>query len=126
MLLLIFLCVITPIKRCFNSGFEDSNGLVVFEKYISSIWLALDIILTFNKGYYDEGMVISNRKKILKRYIKLYFLLDLFNLICCIFSDDTPIVLIIIVSVYRLVRASKLWSEIDEYFELSHRSSTTT
>ena len=126
MLLLIFLCVITPVKRCFNTGFKDSNALIAFEKYISSIWLAADIALTFNKGYYDEGMVISNRKKILKRYIKLYFLLDLFNLFCCIFSDDTPIVLVLIVSVYRLVRASKLWSEIDEYFELSHRSSTST
>jgi hypothetical protein len=125
MFLLIFLCVITPIKRCFNTDFQDSNGLEAVEIYLSTIWLAADIALTFNKGYYDEGMVISNRKKILKRYMKFYLWLDLFNLFCSVFSNHTPIVLVLVVSVYRLIRASKLWSEIDEYFEFSHRSPTT-
>ena len=45
------------------------------------------ILLKFNTGYYEEGFIITQREKIIKRYLKTDFLFDLIC-ICITFVSD--------------------------------------
>lgn len=95
-------------------------------RYISVIALITDILISFNKGYYDEGMIITNRKKIIKNYCKFKFFIDIFNVICCLLFEEIHILLVFLVTICRLAACSNIWAEIDEYLEISHKFSTLT
>ena len=43
---------------------------------ISQIWFIIDIICSLNTGYYNQGVIILNRKKILLHYLKTKLLFD--------------------------------------------------
>jgi hyperpolarization activated cyclic nucleotide-gated potassium channel 2 len=38
----------------------------------------MDIIITFNTGFYKKGYLVMKRKEIIKNYLKTWFILDLF------------------------------------------------
>ena len=44
---------------------------------MQDVFFLLDILLQFNKGYYDKGALILYRPYIVRSYIKTWFLLDL-------------------------------------------------
>jgi hypothetical protein len=37
----------------------------------------IDIIITFNSGYYSKGIIVMNRKKVIMGYLKSWFILDM-------------------------------------------------
>ncbi|KAL4480496.1 hypothetical protein ABPG72_022251 [Tetrahymena utriculariae] len=123
--ILLFLIIVTPVVRSFEAGYQQT-GLYLIQKYFSSIIFILDIIISFNKAYYDEGMIITNRKKIIKNYCKFKFYFDVFNFICCFLFEEVSIVLIYFVSTFRLASCANIWNEIDEYLEISQRYQTLT
>lgn len=88
--------------------------------------LGINVIVTLNKGFYDEGMVITSRRKIIHKYAKYMLWLDILNIVCCLVYNNLSIVFIFIASVYRLAQAVRSWEQIDEYMEISHRFSTLT
>ena len=49
--------------------------------YISSLLYVFDILLAFNTSYYKKGKLITNRKKIIRNYLKGWFYIDIISVI---------------------------------------------
>lgn len=51
----------------------------------------MDIIVTFNTGFYKKGYLVMKRKEIIKNYLKTWFLIDLVSSFpySWIFNEDT-------------------------------------
>lgn len=63
-----------PFRLCFNE--DAAGGFKVFETIIDVIFL-LDIIFSFNTGFYHKGYLVMKRKDIVMNYIKTWFFIDL-------------------------------------------------
>lgn len=48
-----------------------------YVELIMDVVFILDIIFTFNSGYYSKGIIVMNRKKIILGYLRSWFFLDL-------------------------------------------------
>jgi hypothetical protein len=74
-----------PYRVSFNSAAEGSSE--IFEKIIDFFFIAdirndlikvkLYIVLSFNSGYYEQGNLLLNRKKIIFHYVKTWFFIDM-------------------------------------------------
>lgn len=78
MLILIYLFLI-PIHISFGIPFSIliSSGIAD----IAPISFIIDTLINFNTGYYDKGIAVNNKWKILKNYIKNNFLTDILAVI---------------------------------------------
>ena len=78
LLLLLYTAIVTP----FVVVFIDNPPLPLFiwELIIDGLFM-IDIIINFFTPYYDEGILIKDKWKIAKNYLKSWFLIDL---IACI------------------------------------------
>jgi hypothetical protein len=65
---------VIPYRLCFND--DPSGGMQVFETFIDCIFL-VDIVISFNTGFYQKGYLVMKRKDIVINYIKTWFLIDL-------------------------------------------------
>lgn len=63
-----------PFRLCFNV--DAAGGMLVLETIMDSCFM-LDIIVTFNTGFYKKGYLVMKRKDIVKNYLKTWFLIDL-------------------------------------------------
>ena len=86
--LLLYTAIVTP----FSIAFIDNPplGFIIFEIIIDFLFMT-DIIINFFTPYYSKGVLIKDKAKIAKNYIKSWFFIDLiacipFNLIS---SGDT-------------------------------------
>ncbi|GMI06393.1 hypothetical protein TrRE_jg6801 [Triparma retinervis] len=62
----------------FSIGFEQwypNSGMKSFNVLID-IWFIFDVILNFRTGYVDHGVMVMDQKKIMKKYLQTYFLVD--------------------------------------------------
>ena len=66
--------MIVPFRLCFNE--EAAGGFKVFETIIDIIFL-IDILFSFNTGFYKKGYLVMKRKEIVINYLKTWFLIDL-------------------------------------------------
>lgn len=68
--------LLVPLRLAFEI---DDN--VVFDTldYIINICFMADIILNFNTGYYYKGLLIMDRKKIIKNYVSAWFWIDIIS-----------------------------------------------
>lgn len=73
-LFIIYCLILIPFEISFLDGTSSSVNII---DYIIACCFLLDILITFNTGYYSKGALIENRKKIAKHYIKFWFWLDL-------------------------------------------------
>lgn len=64
-----------PFKIAFSPGYNELLSYA-FET-LPSLILILEIFFNFNTAFYDEGLIITNRKNICLNYISENFLLDL-------------------------------------------------
>jgi hypothetical protein len=71
---IIYQSIIIPFRLCFDKDAE--GGHLVFETIIDVCFM-MDIIVTFNTGFYKKGYLVMKRKEIIKNYAKTWFLLDL-------------------------------------------------
>ena len=85
----IFFCII-PIQLCFNIFYDDEleeifdtlnlhHGISVFLVSIPDILLIFDTLLKFITGFYEDGVVIVEKSKIAKHYLKKGLIFDLFS-----------------------------------------------
>lgn len=65
-----------------HNYFLERFGLI-WNSYLTFciIFFIFDIIFTLNTGYYEKGVVVTDRTKIAKNYIFNYFLIDLLGFI---------------------------------------------
>lgn len=66
MLLIFFDLIVIPLKLSFE---YDSTPALDMINTIIQIAFIMDIILTFNTGYYKKGILTLERKKIVANYI---------------------------------------------------------
>jgi hypothetical protein len=70
----VYQCLMIPFRISFD--YEPSDGLNYFE-VIQDMFFLVDIILTFNTGFYNNGLIILTRWEIIMNYLKFWFFLDL-------------------------------------------------
>jgi len=64
-----------PLKICFDITFTD---LDLKWLYITPlIVLSLNVLITLNTAFYEEGVIIKDRNKIFRRYIRQNLIPDL-------------------------------------------------
>jgi hyperpolarization activated cyclic nucleotide-gated potassium channel 2 len=71
---IIYQSIIIPFRLCFEV--DAAGGLLIFETIIDVAFM-IDILVTFNTGFYKKGYLVMKRKEIIKYYIKTWFILDL-------------------------------------------------
>lgn len=75
--LILYSSIITP----YEIAFSEKNGTNWFEILID-ILLAIDIVLTFFSAYTDdEENLVKNHKKIIQRYLRSWFAVDLISVL---------------------------------------------
>ena len=80
-LLIAFLILYSAIITPYEIAFSDSNHSSWFEILID-IFLAIDIVLTFFSAYTDEEEnLVKNHKKIIKKYLKSWFIIDIISVL---------------------------------------------
>ena len=78
-LLIAFLILYSAIITPYEIAFSESNKSSWFEILID-IFLAIDIVLTFFSAYTDEEEnLVKNHKKIIKKYLKSWFIIDIIS-----------------------------------------------
>ena len=75
--LILYSAIITP----YEIAFSENNKSNWFEILID-IFLAIDIVLTFFSAYTDEEEnLVKNHKKIIKKYLKSWFIIDIISVL---------------------------------------------
>lgn len=79
--------VTIPVQICFAESLTTikSNFFSDILKYFCIITFSLDIAINFNLGFYDNGLIVLNRKLIIKRYFKKHFITDILALVSIYF-----------------------------------------
>ena len=75
LLFIIYQAIVIPFRLCFD--YEASGGIYIVESFMDCCFM-LDVIITFNTGFYKKGYLVMKRKEIIKNYIKTWFIIDLF------------------------------------------------
>ncbi len=113
-LLIAFLILYSAIITPYEIAFSDNNKVSWFEVLID-ILLGIDIVLTFFSAYTDdEENLVKNHKKIIKKYLKSWFIVDIISVlpISYIFNASGRFSGLTKISklpkLYRLVKLTKL------------------
>ena len=113
-LLIAFLILYSAIITPYEIAFSDSSKVSWFEILID-ILLGIDIVLTFFSAYTDdEENLVKNHKKIIKKYLKSWFIVDIISVlpISYIFNQQGKYSGLTKISklpkLYRLVKLTKL------------------
>lgn len=73
-LLIVYQAVIIPYRLCFEA---EAVGVMKTLELIIDICFMLDIIVSFNTGYYQKGNLVLIRRRVIFNYLRTWFLLDL-------------------------------------------------
>ena len=80
-LLIAFLILYSAIVTPYDIAFSDSSKVSWFDILID-ILLGIDIVLTFFSAYTDdEENLVKNHKKIIKKYLKSWFIVDIISVL---------------------------------------------
>ena len=75
---LLMIAILVP----YSTAFESTNDTLSSNVDIFSVTVfSIDIIFNFSTGYYQQGILIMDRKKIARNYLKLWFWIDFFSTI---------------------------------------------
>ncbi|KAL4465176.1 hypothetical protein ABPG72_019330 [Tetrahymena utriculariae] len=77
LVIIVIQLVIVPIKNCFDEDFSNLKWMLILY-YIPIICFTIDIFTGFHKGFYQFGMVVSDKKQIAENYMKLKLWIDIF------------------------------------------------
>lgn len=73
-----------PVKLTFNT-FDPNSDTFQGLTYISGLLFFFDTVLNFNSAYFSKGLVITDRSKIIRNYMKRNFFIDIITLISYLF-----------------------------------------
>lgn len=71
---IIYQSIIIPFRLCFDVEADGAIGVI---ETIMDVSFMIDIVVTFNTGFYKKGYLVMKRKDIILNYIKTWFILDL-------------------------------------------------
>ena len=81
---IVYQSIMIPYNLCF--GVHPEGGMIVFDTIIDCFFIIdicnitlnlANIVITFNTGFYQKGIVVMIRREIVANYLKTWFLLDL-------------------------------------------------
>lgn len=75
-ILLLIISLYIPFVISFD--IDLSSDFDNFELFID-IWFIFEIAANFFTGYYDKGLLIMSRKKIILRYLRGWFIVDIIS-----------------------------------------------
>lgn len=96
-----------PIVICFENNFEDNNL-----KYVSLAVYLLQIAVKFNKGYFNDEGLVTDRKKIVKNYLPFKFLVDVLIIIAIYFQTIRYLQAIFVLDIINCVDIIKDFNQI--------------
>ena len=67
--------IFLPVQFIYADLYSDYPALAAFSKFEVAFWLC-DIILCFFTGYSERGILVGNRSRIARRYLKTWFFPD--------------------------------------------------
>ena len=67
--------IFLPVQFIYADLYSDYPALALFSKFEVAFWLC-DIILCFFTGYSERGILVGNRSRIARRYLKTWFFPD--------------------------------------------------
>jgi len=114
----IFWYLITPIMICYDTFFTPLQGAFYMENrdywttsaIITPIFFSFDALINFRMAFYNQGVLVTNSREIVKHYLRGGFIEDSVTILTDIISvacHDTPLFFLKIICVIRLI---KLWS----------------
>lgn len=74
LLAILYQSIVVPYRLCFNV--EAKGGIAIFETIIDVIFI-LDILVSFNTGFYLKGYLVMKRRDIVFNYLTTWFFIDL-------------------------------------------------
>jgi Na+/melibiose symporter-like transporter len=80
MILLVAVCLVVPVRIAFD---EEETGGWLYAYVLADLFFFIDLILCFFTSYTDEKVMreVTDHKKIAIRYLKGWFILDLFSIV---------------------------------------------
>jgi hypothetical protein len=82
-----------------------------------SIFILFDIFFQFNKGYFDQGIYVKDRRSILKKCLKkkkIHFFIDLFLVIGLLIDNY----FMLIFFVFKIKDINKIYQAFDDRFQI--------
>lgn len=73
LLFIIYQSIIIPFRLCFE---VEADGPMLILETIMDVCFMIDVVVTFNTGFYKKGYLVMKRKDIILNYIKTWFILD--------------------------------------------------
>ncbi|CAK89471.1 unnamed protein product (macronuclear) [Paramecium tetraurelia] len=95
----------------------------IFEQLPSYSFL-LEIIIKFNTCIYSKGVLIKNRKRLIKRYLKREFLIDLVLIIPFFIGRQFSFIYLDLVIILKVFQISKLTNSLFNRLELTQEQTT--
>ena len=81
--LIVYWSFYKPFEIAFNTDITIDKYAKVFNVIdsMTNVWFLIDILITFNTGFCEKGIIIMNRKQIAINYLKKWFVFDLLSTI---------------------------------------------
>lgn len=119
-LMVIFLLFYIPLSLSFGLSLLKDQ-----EKSVIAVFLSIDMLLESNTLYFNYGLEVQNRKKIIKNYLRSYFFPDFLALFSIFFQisyfqdliGNEAFALVFFLKIFALKKVSK---KITNRFQFSH------
>ena len=115
--------ILTPLKFCFDLDLNgnDSESAHIFLFELPVVLYFLDILINFNTGYYEEGVIMLERNKIFQEYIRKNFWLDLLTAMIIPFQAQMEYKLFMFIFLFRIFQVVEIIDDIEENWQIQLR-----
>ena len=72
----VYNCLVIPLRLAFGDEDEDFSALAFVDWFVDFLFLA-DIYLNFHTGFDDDGIIITDKTEVRRRYMRTWFGFDL-------------------------------------------------
>jgi len=75
-IIMLYILITIPLQLCFEVDLPPSHPWSLFDLGVN-VFFMVDILVSFNTAFFEESKLITSRFEISKKYLKLWFWLDL-------------------------------------------------
>ncbi|EAS02102.2 cation channel family protein (macronuclear) [Tetrahymena thermophila SB210] len=113
-----------PLRMSFGLDYmHEINFYILY--LIPSIIMNLDLILNFFTAFYDQGVLVTNKKKIMKNYFQMQFWIDFVtNFSFVLIVTNQSFFLVDWIFMIKILQIPDYLNKIDEHFQLEQRFNT--
>ena len=115
--------IIIPVKFSFDIRFKENGFQYNILYRVPGVALFVDILINFNTGYYQKGILILERHRIVKHYLKFHFWIDLITTLSLLLSEEVVNTkgIIDLMFLLRTMWISDLAGNLIEHFQIAQR-----